>query len=110
MRTALTRIGSSQRRTRCRPADSAHWASSLSSAAATATCSVPPVLPASLGDGKVERSGRAAKAAKVAKGPLFKLPAGVVPLSNNSRRTDIISMMPDGPASPCCAVERSGGG
>ena len=50
-------------------------------------------------DGKVERSGKAARAAakanKVAKGPLLKLPAGVVPLSNNSRRTDIIAMMPD---------------
>jgi len=50
-------------------------------------------------DGKVERSGKAAKAAakvgKVAKGPLFGLPAGVVPLSNNSRRNDIISMMPE---------------
>ena len=46
-------------------------------------------------DGKVERSGKAAKADKVAKGPLFGLPAGVVPLSNNSRRNDIIAMMPE---------------
>ena len=50
-------------------------------------------------DGEVERSGKAARAAakagKVAKGPLFKLPARVVPLSNSSRRTDIIAMMPD---------------
>ena len=50
-------------------------------------------------DGKVERSGKAAKAAakagKVAKGPLFGLPAGVVPLSNNSCRNDIIAMMPE---------------
>ena len=46
-------------------------------------------------DGKVERSGKAAKAGKVAKGPLFGLPAGVVPLSNNSHQTDIIAMMPD---------------
>ena len=50
-------------------------------------------------DGEAERSGKAARAAakagKVAKGPLFKLPAGVVPLSNNSRRNDIITMMPD---------------
>ena len=50
-------------------------------------------------DGEVEQSGKAAKAAakagKVAKGPLLKLTAGVVPLSNNSRRTDIIAMMPD---------------
>ena len=48
-------------------------------------------------DGEVERSGKAARAAakagKVAKGPLFKLPVGVVPLSNNSRRIDIIAMM-----------------
>ena len=46
-------------------------------------------------DGKVERSGKAAKASKVAKGPLFGLPAGVVPLSNNSRRNNIIAMMPE---------------
>ena len=50
-------------------------------------------------DGKVERSGKnakaAAKAGKVAKGPLFGLPAGVVPLSNNSCRNDIIAMMPE---------------
>ena len=30
-------------------------------------------------DGRAERSGKAAKAGKVAKGPLFGLPAGVVP-------------------------------
>ena len=46
-------------------------------------------------DGRAERSGKAAKASKVAKGPLFGLPAGVVPLSNNSRRNDIIAMMPE---------------
>ena len=46
-------------------------------------------------DGKVVRSGKAAKAGKVAKGPLFGLPAGVVPLSNISRRNDIIAMMPE---------------
>ena len=50
-------------------------------------------------DGEVEQSGKAAKAAakagKVAKGPLLKLTAGVVPLSNNSRRSDIIAMMPE---------------
>ena len=42
-------------------------------------------------DGEVERSGKAARAAvkagKVAKGPLFGLPAGVVLQSNNSHRT-----------------------
>ena len=50
-------------------------------------------------DREVERTGKvaraAAKAGKVLKGPLFKLPAGVVPLCNNSRRTEIIAMMPD---------------
>ena len=50
-------------------------------------------------DGEVERTGKvaraAAKAGKVLKGPLFKLPTGVVPLCNNSRRSDIIAMMPD---------------
>ena len=46
-------------------------------------------------DGRAERAGKAAKAGKAVKGPLFGLPAGVVPLSNNSRQTDIISMMPD---------------
>ena len=46
-------------------------------------------------DGEVERSGKAAKAGKVSKGPLFKLPAGVVPLCNNSRWSDIIAMMPE---------------
>ena len=44
-------------------------------------------------DGEVERTGKAARAAtkagKVLKGPLFKLPAGVVPLCNNSRRSKI---------------------
>ena len=46
-------------------------------------------------EGKVERSGKAVKAGKVVKGPLFGLPAGVVPLSNNSCQTDISAMMPD---------------
>ena len=49
-------------------------------------------------DGEVERSGKAARAAakagKVAKEPVFKLPAGMVPLCNNSRRSEIIAMMP----------------
>ena len=36
-------------------------------------------------DGRAERSGKAAKACKVVKGPLFGLPVGVVPLSNNFR-------------------------
>ena len=36
-------------------------------------------------DGKVERTSKAAKSGKVVKGPLFGLPPGVVPLSNNSR-------------------------
>ena len=35
-------------------------------------------------DGRAARTGKFAKASKVAKGPLFGLPAGVVPLSNNS--------------------------
>ena len=50
-------------------------------------------------DGEVQRTDKvaraAAKAGKVVKGPLFKFPAGVVPLSNNSRRNDIIAMMPE---------------
>nr|XP_020184561.1 nucleolar and coiled-body phosphoprotein 1-like [Aegilops tauschii subsp. strangulata] len=46
-------------------------------------------------DSRAERSGTAAKAGKTAKGPLFGLPTGVVLLSNNSRQTDIITMMPD---------------
>ena len=46
-------------------------------------------------EGRAERTGKFAKAGKVTKGPLFGLPVGVVPLSNNSRRTDIIAMMPD---------------
>ena len=46
-------------------------------------------------DSRVERTGRAAKADKAIKGPLFGLRAGVVPLSNNSRQTAIIAMMPD---------------
>ena len=50
-------------------------------------------------DGEVERTGKAARAAakvgKALKGPFFKLPAGVVPLCNNSRRSKIIAMMPD---------------
>ena len=49
-------------------------------------------------EGEVERSGKvaraAAKAGKVDKEPVFKLPTGVVPLSNNSRQSDIIAMMP----------------
>ena len=50
-------------------------------------------------DGEVERTGKAtraaAKVAKALKGPFFKLLAGVVPLCNNSRRSEIIAMMPD---------------
>ena len=50
-------------------------------------------------NGEVERIGKAARAAakvgKALKGPFFKLPAGVVPLCNNSRRSEIIAMMPD---------------
>src|SRR3954468_13514125 len=50
-------------------------------------------------DGEVELTGKAArvavKAGKAVKGPLFKFPAGVVPLCNNSRRSEIIAMMPD---------------
>ena len=50
-------------------------------------------------NGEVERTGKAARAAakagKVARGPLFKLPAGVVPLSNYLHRNDIIAMMPE---------------
>ena len=47
------------------------------------------------GDGRAERTGRAAKAGKAVKGPLFGLPAGVVPLSNNSRQSAIVAMTPD---------------
>lgn len=43
-------------------------------------------------DGRAERVGKTVKAGK---GHLFRLPAGVVPLSKNSRQTDIIAMMPD---------------
>src|SRR3954470_6021188 len=53
-------------------------------------------------DGEVELTGKAArvavkavKAGKAIKGPFFKLPAGVVLLCNNSRRSEIIAMMPD---------------
>ena len=46
-------------------------------------------------DSWAERTVRAAKTGKAVKGPLFGLPAGVVPLSNNSRRSAIIAMMPD---------------
>ena len=46
-------------------------------------------------DGRAERTGKAAKADKVINGPLFGLSEGVVPLSNNSRQTDSISMMPE---------------
>ena len=45
-------------------------------------------------DGRAERTGRAVKAGKAVKGPMFGLLAGVVPLSNNSRRNEIIAMMP----------------
>ena len=49
-------------------------------------------------EGDVEWSGKvataAAKAGKVVKEPVFRLPAGVVPLSNNSRRSEIIAMIP----------------
>ena len=42
-------------------------------------------------DGEVEQTGKvaraAAKAGKVLKGPLIRLPMGVVPLCNNSRRS-----------------------
>ena len=43
----------------------------------------------------VNREGWVERPGKVVKGPLFGLPAGVVPLSNNSHQTDIIAMMPD---------------
>ena len=46
-------------------------------------------------DGRAARTCKAAKAGKVAKGPFFGLLAGVVPLSNNSRQSDIIAMMPE---------------
>nr|XP_020186719.1 tropomyosin-1, isoforms 33/34-like [Aegilops tauschii subsp. strangulata] len=45
-------------------------------------------------NGKVRRIGRAAQSGKVVKGPLFGLPPGVVPLSNNSRQAEILAMMP----------------
>ena len=49
-------------------------------------------------EGEVEQSGNvaraSAKAGKVDKEPVIHLPAGVVPLSNNSRRSEIIAMMP----------------
>ena len=49
-------------------------------------------------EGEVEQSGKvaraSAKAGKVDKEPVFKLPAGVVLLSNNSLRSEIIAMMP----------------
>ena len=45
-------------------------------------------------NGKVKRTGKAAKCGKVVKGPLFGLPPGVVPLSNNSRQAEILAMMP----------------
>ena len=44
-------------------------------------------------DGRVERTGRAAKASKVVKGPLFGLPPGVFPLSNNTCHSSILDMM-----------------
>ena len=43
----------------------------------------------------VNSDGRAERSDKAVKGPLFGLPAGVVPLSNNSRQSAIIAMMPD---------------
>ena len=47
--------------------------------------------------GGVKRTGKAEKAGKAVKagGSLFGLPAGVVPLRNNSCQTAIIAMMPD---------------
>ena len=45
-------------------------------------------------DGRVERTGKAAKAGKVIKGDLFGLPPGVFPLSNNSCQSAILDMMP----------------
>ena len=47
--------------------------------------------------GGVERTRKAEKASKAVKAgrSLFGLPAGVVPLSNNSCQTAIIAMMPD---------------
>ena len=47
--------------------------------------------------GKVKTTGRAEKVGKAARagGSLFGLLAGVVPLSNNSCQTAIITMMPD---------------
>ena len=49
-------------------------------------------------EGEVEQSGKAARAAvkacKVAKEPVFKLPAGVVLRYNNSCRSEIIAMIP----------------
>ena len=46
-------------------------------------------------DIRAKRTGRAEKSGKAVKASLFGLPAGVVPLSNNSRQTAIIAMMPD---------------
>ena len=50
-------------------------------------------------DGEVEWTGMAARAGakvgKALKGAFFKLPAGVVPLCNNSRRSEVIAMMLD---------------
>ena len=45
-------------------------------------------------NGKVERTGRAAKAGKAIKGPLFWLSPGVFPLSNNMYQAAILEMMP----------------
>ena len=45
-------------------------------------------------DGRVERTGRAGKANKTVKGPLFGLPPGVFPLSNNTCQAAILKMMP----------------
>ena len=44
-------------------------------------------------DGRVERTGRAMKAGKVIKGPLFGLPPGVFLLSNNTCQAAILEMM-----------------
>lgn len=46
-------------------------------------------------DSRAERTDKFVKTGKVTKGPMFRLLAGVVPLSNNSRQTDIITMMLD---------------
>ena len=45
-------------------------------------------------ENKVRSTGKATKSGKVVKGPLFGLPSGVVPLSNNSWQAEILAMMP----------------